>query len=217
MRVASQTSVSGSNAKSLPVFETIDLLQNPYPDEDQVPKPTSANLPNSGFVLRSDQSASSNVLLSSSFSFPVSREMFPLPSVGQSQIQFQFPPSSRIPGKSLPSLDHGVTSHSQLGFNQIHSSGYLFPNTPLSSHAGPSQMIAPYMGNQSTSSSCSMQPSLACQTAVRPSLPSSNLNTFHLKWLSGTRVSKCYGSSGEIQNNPPLYAPDDLVIMYRDI
>ena len=40
--------------------------------------------------------------------------------------------------------------------------------------------------------------------------------SFTLKWLVGTRVSRCYGCGGVIQN-PPLNCPDDLVVMYRDI
>lgn len=45
---------------------------------------------------------------------------------------------------------------------------------------------------------------------------SPGVNSFVLKWLPGTRVSRCYGCGGEIQN-PPLNFPDDLIVMYRDI
>ena len=45
---------------------------------------------------------------------------------------------------------------------------------------------------------------------------SGQLNSFWLKWLPGTRVSRCYGCNGEIRN-PPDSAPDDLIVAYRDI
>ena len=51
---------------------------------------------------------------------------------------------------------------------------------------------------------------------VPHALPTKNGNTFLLKWLMGTRVSRCYGCGGVIQN-PPLNCPDDLIVMYRDI
>ena len=39
---------------------------------------------------------------------------------------------------------------------------------------------------------------------------------FYLKWVQGTRVSRCYGCNGIIQN-PPLHRPDDLIVFCRDI
>ncbi|XP_028413858.1 uncharacterized protein LOC114536703 [Dendronephthya gigantea] len=39
---------------------------------------------------------------------------------------------------------------------------------------------------------------------------------FYLKWVEGTRVSKCYGCDGVIQN-PPTHRPDDLIIVCRDM
>ena len=47
-------------------------------------------------------------------------------------------------------------------------------------------------------------------------MPSQTNDYFHLKWLAGTKVTRCYGCGGDIQN-PPLDVPDDLVIVYRDI
>ena len=41
-------------------------------------------------------------------------------------------------------------------------------------------------------------------------------NSFWLKWLPGTRVSRCYGCNREIVN-PPNSVPDDLIVAYRDI
>ena len=45
----------------------------------------------------------------------------------------------------------------------------------------------------------------------RPCVPN-----FYLKWVQGTRVSRCYGCNRIIQN-PPLHRPHDLVIFCRDI
>ena len=45
---------------------------------------------------------------------------------------------------------------------------------------------------------------------------SGQLNSFWLKWLPGTRVSRCYGCNREIRN-PPDSVPDDLIVAYRDI
>eukprot|EP00794_Sanderia_malayensis_P006409 gene6409-7140_t len=41
-------------------------------------------------------------------------------------------------------------------------------------------------------------------------------NRFSLKWVAGTRISKCYGCRGDIIN-PPTQAPEDLVVVYQDM
>ena len=47
-------------------------------------------------------------------------------------------------------------------------------------------------------------------------IPGPNTSFFQLKWVAGTIVTRCYGCGGDIQN-PPLGAPEDIVIVYRDI
>ena len=42
------------------------------------------------------------------------------------------------------------------------------------------------------------------------------MNSFWLKWLPGTRVTRCYGCNGEIRN-PPDSVPDNLIVAYRDV
>jgi hypothetical protein len=42
------------------------------------------------------------------------------------------------------------------------------------------------------------------------------IGPFRLKWVEGTRISKCYGCARNIQN-PPIQRPNDLVIMCRDL
>lgn len=69
------------------------------------------------------------------------------------------------------------------------------------------------MGAQNCSISFSNQQPYAGHSVGMPSL---NTNYFHVKWLAGTEVTRCYGCGGDIQN-PPLDVPDDLVIVYRDI
>ena len=49
-----------------------------------------------------------------------------------------------------------------------------------------------------------------------PVQPQHNPNTFFLKWVFGTRVSRCYGCYASIKN-PPDPGPDDLVIAIRDM
>ena len=41
-------------------------------------------------------------------------------------------------------------------------------------------------------------------------------SSFKLKWVAGTRVSRCYGWNGKIKN-PPQALPDDLIVVYCDI
>ena len=45
--------------------------------------------------------------------------------------------------------------------------------------------------------------------------PTTSSSPFTLKWVAGTRVSRCYGCNGEIKN-PPESIPDDLIVVYRD-
>ena len=40
--------------------------------------------------------------------------------------------------------------------------------------------------------------------------------SFKIKWVMGTRVSRCYGCNKEIKN-PPESIPDDLIVVFRDI
>ena len=49
-----------------------------------------------------------------------------------------------------------------------------------------------------------------------PAISPQNHSSFGLKWVMGTTVSRCYGCAGDIQN-PPQAAPDDLVVVYKDI
>ena len=46
--------------------------------------------------------------------------------------------------------------------------------------------------------------------------PQVQRNSFFLKWIAGTTISKCYGCRKKIQY-PPKFAPDDLVMIYKDI
>ena len=54
------------------------------------------------------------------------------------------------------------------------------------------------------------------QQLQRGQAQSSQCSQFSLRWVAGTRISKCYGCRGDIAN-PPVTAPDDLVVVYRDI
>eukprot|EP00794_Sanderia_malayensis_P004990 gene4990-5648_t len=53
--------------------------------------------------------------------------------------------------------------------------------------------------------------------SLHPSLALSGKgNRFSLKWVAGTRISKCYGCRGDIIN-PPTQVPEDLVVVYQDM
>jgi hypothetical protein len=85
--------------------------------------------------------------------------------------------------------------------------------------------------NMSATTSCSSQSHLPAQMKNQFSslhasgmMASAPLHTqqslfmgpFRLKWVEGTRISKCYGCARNIQN-PPIQRPDDLVIVCRDL
>ena len=67
------------------------------------------------------------------------------------------------------------------------------------------------MANPS-SHSRAFQTTPTSSTASQAGVPSS----FGLKWVEGTKVSKCYRCGGIIKN-PPENHPDDLIIVCRDI
>ena len=56
----------------------------------------------------------------------------------------------------------------------------------------------------------------SCEGLYQMPSSSTQTNAFKLKWLAGTRVSRCYGCNDEIKN-PPESVPDNLVVVYRDI
>ena len=107
-----------------------------------------------------------------------------------------------IAGPSVP-----LQSNSQYSSNQISSGQHL----PIQNGAFLRQAEA----------QISLPPShqyvlQSAHTGIPHALPATNGSTFLVKWLMGTRVSRCYGCGGVIQN-PPLNCPDDLIVVYRDI
>ena len=63
------------------------------------------------------------------------------------------------------------------------------------------------MGCESFNINCAHQQPYSGQNG---GMLNSSTNNFTLKWLAGTRVTRCYGCGGDI-TNPPLDAPDDLM------
>ena len=57
------------------------------------------------------------------------------------------------------------------------------------------------------------QPPIIQQNQQQPEV---QRNSFILKWKAGTTVLKCCGCRKKIQNSPK-FAPDDLVMAYKDI
>ena len=140
------------------------------------------------------------------------------------QIRPTTPSSSSVPSLSVPAYPaplHSSSSHSMSSPYQVR------PTTPSSSSV-PSLSVPAYSAPLHSSSSHSMsspyqlrpttprqhpecQPSGIFQP---PSTPGPN--KFNLKWVSGPRVSKCYGCDMKI-SNPPEFVPDDLIVVYRDV
>ena len=195
-----------SNVKSQPVYETVDLLQDPSaPPSKQV---------------KGDSNAHFEQRPSMAFSNPLSHANNSSGGPGQNQCLHQqglhqmFLPSSGSPSSALPS-EHVI------GFNNV-----LSPAAGLQDNGflpGPSQYLSPFShqssGLPSHVGTVSYNVGYAYQqphTSQSEGLPSNGANHFQLKWLAGTRVSRCYGCGGDIQN-PPLEAPDDLIIVYKDI
>ena len=56
-----------------------------------------------------------------------------------------------------------------------------------------------------------------CQPSLPYQTPPANAqrNSFCLKWLYGTTVSRCYGCQGQIQN-PPSTINEAFIVVYRD-
>ena len=55
----------------------------------------------------------------------------------------------------------------------------------------------------------------SCHPLPAPQVFHSPADSFRLKWVRGTTVSRCYGCNKEIKN-PPESSPDDLVVVCKD-
>ena len=135
------------------------------------------------------------------------------------QVRPTTPSSSSVPSLSVPAYPaplHSSSSHSMSSPYQVR------PTTPSSSSV-PSLSVPAYSAPLHSSSSHSMsspyqlRPTTPrqhpeCQPSGISQPPSTpGPNKFNLKWVSGTRVSKCYGCDMKI-SNPPEFVPDDLIV-----
>ena len=77
----------------------------------------------------------------------------------------------------------------------------------------PMQTSTAHPVNQFVSNNVLYQPPIIQQNYQQSQV---KRNSFFLKWIADTTVSKCYGCREKIQI-PPQLAPDDLLIAYKDI
>ena len=189
-----------SNAKSQPVHETVDLLQDlPTPPNKQAKEDFHVQFeqrPSMGFnkPLPHDTSGGlgQNQVLSQQ---------------GLHQMYLQSSPDNRLPGQNAMGFNSVFTPAASL-----QNSGFLpgqsqYPS-PFSHQIGG---IASHVGCESFNINSAHQPPYSGQSG---GMLNNSTNNFTLKWLAGTRVTRCYGCRGDIQN-PPLDAPDDLIIVYK--
>lgn len=100
--------------------------------------------------------------------------------------------NDNFPNVISPVFSPPVTQFAQSRDNSIQ----LTPTEPFQQSChGPSQQIFP--------------------GSSPPMVPSQQENSFCLKWLYGTTVSKCYGCNECIQN-PPTSSNEALIVVYRD-
>lgn len=191
-----------SNAKSQPVHETVDLLQDP-------PTPTKKQA-KEDFHVQFEQrpSMAFNKPLPHDTSGGLGQNQC-LSQQGLHQMYLQSSPHNRLPGENAMGFNSVFTPAASL-----QNSGFLpgqsqYPS-PFSHQIGG---ITSHVGCDSFNINCAHQQPYSGQSG---GMLNNSTNNFTLKWLAGTRVTRCYGCGGDIQN-PPLDAPDDLIIVYKDI
>ena len=161
----------------------------------------------------------------------------PVPVAAQTTVNVQpvletpVPPGGLLsfhPRNSTPILPHSVLPPTNTTNAHHFSEISAFPSRPAFFHAMNSSptLLHGIPPNMMHSASTQQQTHVAWPL-IRPQsqqqegcmqLPNSaNANHFTLKWLAGTRVSRCYGCNGEIRPPPPESVHDDLVVVYRDV
>ena len=193
-----------TNAKSQPVHETADLLEDPSSHSPKHAKEDCHALhdqrPSMAFA---NQIPAVHVSHQSSGLATLNQGHSP-PGFDSSCVQSSAP-HNQI---GLNNILHSAVGLSNGGFlashGQYHSS-FINQNIALPSHLGGQSPSVIYASQQ--------HQSYAGQVV---GMPGANNSSFQLKWVAGTKVTRCYGCGGDIQN-PPLGAPEDIVIVYRDI
>ena len=177
-----------SNRQKSPVTEVRDLLQE---DEHGLPNTEEERIPQNA-IPTPIASNSRNIPAPDSSSQRAIRENRFLQAVAQQS------------SSTVPNINSAAnTQPTQVAFNA--------PTIPTFQY-GPLRQ---------TASRESHSPVLVQQNSaiVRNTIPAANTQSgtvFRLKWVPGTRISRCYGCNKEIKN-PPDSPPDDLVVVYRDI
>ena len=176
-----------SNAKTQPVPQQIDLSQH---NLDELPPEGSGNSEAMGSQ------------------FNISAPSVPLQSSGQYSV-----PSAPLQSSSqynIPSVP--LQSSSQYTPYHISTANYF----PIQDGAFEVEATPNHISTQQIGTSTHPYAPQSAPLSILHAPPTANGSLFTLKWLLGTRVSRCYGCGGVIQN-PPLNCPDDLIVVYRDI
>jgi len=193
-----------TNAKSQPVHETADLLEDPsthspkhakedfHALHDQLPLIAFANQIHAMHV---NHQSSGLLTLNQGHTRPGFDSSSAQSSAPHNQI-------------GLNNILHSAVGLSNGGFLPSHGqyrSSFNNQNIALTRHLGGQNPSVIY---------CQVNSSSPMQVKLLDAR--SKHQFFTLKWVAGTKVTRCYGCGGDIQN-PSLGAPEDIVIVYRDI
>ncbi len=160
------------------------------------------------------------------------------PSAYPSQAMSAFPTDPQMPSMQQPSvyspsalwmLLSGLQTSSGCSIPLTHSVAMGCRVTEPCVSQYPSMATFPNPSSNLTGHCISQYPMMTSTYSSRtphPVLPNSQVSenaafyntptSFYLKWVNGTKVSKCCGCGGIIKN-PPEKCPDDLIIFCRDI
>lgn len=137
-----------------------------------------------------------------------------------------FPSSQLQPSSFLPSVPSAVGSYRAPEW----SAGLSSSQTPYPSMATYPAIHSHFLTRSVTQVPQTMQfnstapfqySSIGSSAGANQPIPMINqpnrlpASAFQLKWLQGTKVSRCYGCGSAIQN-PPQQCPDDFVVVCRN-
>ena len=159
-----------------------------------------------------------------------------IPSVQQPSIHspsamsamWTLPSASQTPSSCSDPLTH--TAAMRCSASQVHVSQYSsmasFPNPPSNfrGHYVPHNSLTTNAYQSSRFPHPLLPNSQESQNSAFQTMPTSSTtsqvagvpSSFYLKWVEGTKVSKCYGCGGIIKKRPEN-RPDDLIIFCHDI
>ena len=210
-----------TNAKQQPIVEYVDLLGNDCDDQVGSSASTSSQTHHPSAML--PPTASPYTPFHKQHHNPSYASVIPIDMRSYPQVSTPGDP----PNMSTTSFSFQAHQmHNQFSPLPPRMLGSVPPSTQYSQAS-----TSGHPQNMSATTSCSSQSHLPAQmknqfsslhaSGMMASAPlhtqqSLFIGAFRLKWVEGTRISKCYGCARNIQN-PPIQRPDDLVIVCRDL